>query len=159
MKDPAKLMQVASAVVADPSLAPIFENGVFKQSFCNVGAHLIFKGYGGPGFPDDKGAVLHADAIYCFMTDSPKDFHKINVGTVQALASAGSLVFGCMTSKMLGQDAGHICTAIPGLAVQSGHWGTESPNCANIGIENFIGKPMSYAFRHLPDFFVRVPSL
>ncbi len=160
MKDPKKLMEAAISAVDDPSLRPIFENGVFQQSFCNVAAQIIFKEFGGPGFPlTDKGLIPRADAMYYLMADNTKEFHKIQVGTVQALANAGSLVFACMTSKMLQQEAGHVCVATPGQAEPSGKWGCEAPLCANVGVENFLGKKMSYAFRTIPDFFVWVPSL
>jgi hypothetical protein len=48
---------------------------------------------------------------------------------------------------------GHVCILLPGVGY-SGKWKKYVPLCANIGKSNFWNKPVSYAFRNEPKYYL-----
>lgn len=107
---------------------------------------------------DTHGNVLLADEIVEKISTSP-DWRPVTIGGTWVLANLGGLVFAMADSTRLKETHGHIATIIPSYGVYSGHWQCQVPLCMNIGRENFMGRPVSFAFREMPLFFVWKPSL
>jgi hypothetical protein len=157
LKDPVKLMQLCEQGVANPAFQPKTDG----TTFCNQFADFVAKGMG-----CNQLEGLMADQIYELMIANPSMWRPIldmnkspSSSGASILAHGGNLIFGIMDSKHLGQAHGHLCVVIPGDCVFSSHWNALSPLCANVGEENFIGKPMSYAFKTIPNFYIWTPSL
>lgn len=147
------LLELCNEAVLKPEFQP--SDGV---THCNQAADFIAFGMGCRDLRDVEGNVLMADPIIWKLRGNP-NWREVTLGGTWNLANQGALIFGVLTSSQLGEEHGHIATVIPGRPIYSGHWENLSPLCANVGKENFIGRPMSYAFRTMPEFYGWIPSM
>lgn len=157
MTSAADLLKLCDYAVKNPEWQPKGE-----KTFCNIAADYIATGMGCWDLKDFNGQPLMADDIYNMIIGKGKieeRWRPVTLGGTWVLANQGALVFGILNSTQLGESHGHLSTVVPGDPIWSGHWENMSPLCANVGKENFIGRPMSYAFRTQPDFFAWIPSI
>ena len=153
------LFDACCDVLENPRFAP-----TEGKTFCNLALDYIsVKAFGNHDFNDKT-----ADQILEFVAQS-EDYTEIAINQAQNLANQGSFVFAAASSKMLGQEHGHVCVIRPGVPKESGKWGMV-PAIVNVGSELFIarakkgpltGMPagLNEAFVPLPRLFVWRPSL
>lgn len=156
--EPTLLVKLCEEAVSNPLFEP--KEGV---THCNQAADYVAHGLGCDDLRNSEGQALTANEMYYFMkSDMNKErWRPVTIGGTWVLSGKGALVFAAMNDVELGEPGGHghISTVIPGNPVWSGHWNQLSPLCMNVGRENFIGRPTSFAFRECPEFFVWIPSI
>lgn len=164
----------------DPRLAPVLNNGVLVETFCNVFVDQVAAKLGCQSFflKNDQ-RIMTADEM-CDFLDTASDWHEIRCAglpaeqmslafsAIQGYANNGQFVVACAKSTVLNSQHGHICVVRPGMLKTSGRYG-EVPAVANIGKENFIalGKSgplknqpagVNEAFQPLPKFYIWKPA-
>jgi hypothetical protein len=125
-----------------------YDNPAFKPNggitYCNQAVHFISERLGFSGF---KGMM--ANQMATFLKKS-KAWKQIPFQEAQSRANDGQLVIAAVAQN----PHGHVAVIRPGLMGMSGKWKMAVPKVVNIGAENFIGKPINWAFRDPPDVFV-----
>ena len=153
VRDVGLVLRLCGEAVVNPEWQP--RDGV---THCNSAADYVAKGFGCDEMHDKDGNPLTADEMFALFC-SGENWRPVTVGGTWMLANQGSLIFAAMNSKSLNESHGHVCTIIPGDPVYSGHWEGLAPLCMNVGKENFIGRPCSFAFRQVPYFFGWKPTI
>ncbi len=127
------------------------------ETYCNFFLHSCASAFGARGFfSTEKNRVLMANEMV--------DFLKVNQGQWKKFSGDyKSLVQDLCTSPMLAVAAqkadihGHVCILTPEpVLIQSGKWGKDVPQAANVGKTNFYGKGLNFAFGKEPEIFVYV---
>lgn len=145
MKDPKKLMEVASSIIKNSNLQPLIDG----TTFCNVAVKMMAMSLGYQGF---KG--LMANQIIDLMSVSD-EWKFIPIEKSWELATAGTWII----ASQRGEVHGHVCSLIPGGPVTAGHWGIQVPVCMNVGKVNEIGKGINWYFQDIPKLYAWRSSL
>ncbi|HEX9504287.1 MAG TPA: hypothetical protein VF974_08305 [Patescibacteria group bacterium] len=121
-------------------------------TFCNLAVNLVCNAIGYTKF--NAGGVdqpVTANSMFTLMNRETGDWLSIPGDVAQAHANSGALV---LAAQMVAGAHGHVCVIIPSEMMDSAHYQKKVPVVMNVGKDVFIGKPVSYAFRAEPTYFV-----
>lgn len=117
-------------------------------TYCNAYVNEVCESYGYKGF-----LGMLANDMIDLMSKDPA-WTPVAMEKCQAMANEGVLLVAGVKQN----PHGHVVVLCPGKEKTSGRWG-RVPSCANVGIENFIGKGINWSFSTFPICFAWRPSL
>ncbi len=120
-----------------------------NETFCNFFVNHVAESQGCKDFVGDKWPLL-ANQMVAWMS---LRWQMLDPDEAQEQANAGQLVIAGWSNK---EKHGHVAVVIPGNLTWSKSHHDDVPLCANVGINNFYGRPVSYAFKssQKPQYFM-----